>query len=248
MPTQETSKTGEGRERSLQEKSRDVVRGVEFRFIPGSLDAGKFSVDQAVREPGVEDAQKDLTARLSEITMAELTLKDLIRSDGYKSLSPQEKVAFHKALETAKFYTMHAFAEPADIEAIQKRWEDAVENMRRNEIEPRFRARDAFSGQTTKFDEKSLRSDEALELREYVEKAKILQPVDRTEIVAALQKAANELVRAEGSMESLAATKRFPLADRDRRIETYNAAAATYQKKREDVRGLLDRLKGYAPN
>ncbi|GEM_PF-5462538 len=249
MANAEQVQRQEGRDKTPAEKSAELVSRVEGRF------AGTHAatiLQAANEEPGTQDAERDLGEKITGLARAEQTLQEVVGNGEYKNLSVDDKVRFAGALDKAKFYAMHALAEPADLEQMQRGWETAVDNLKTRSIASLERARAALSGELSaddiqKLSQETIPSHEVQALQDYLVKAPDLTSPDKERLLAMLAARIEELHGAEATLAELAAQKQLPPGEKDASMRTYQAAAENYKRSQQSLRGFLTRLEGYRP-
>lgn len=246
--TELPEKKTEVREKSPQEISEETRRGIEFQHgIPGRVEG---QLQEMQKEPGVEDAEKDLGGKMTEIARVEEALKDVVRQGDYKNLSVDDKVKFHEAFEKAKFYAMHAFAGPANVEDIQRQWEQAAESFEKYVQKPLEQTKGIIAGEISAEDASRIQHTipyGAERMRSNLEDSTKLEVADRNKLLdelnnelAAAQNAATEVAR-------IANEKKIPEDQKDARITAYNASVKIYKERQKTLYELLERVRDYAP-
>lgn len=240
----------EGREKTPAEKSAELVSSVEGRFIGTNA---KIALQEARKEPGAQDADRDLSEKIKGLAQSENTLREIMEKGKYDNLSIPDKVAFTQALDKAKFYAMHAFSEPADLERIQSQWENAVDNFKNRTIGLVERTRAVLSGEMGSEDIAELNkkfkisSDETLKLREYLAQAPHLTPDDKARLLSDLASKIEDLHAAEGDFSEIAAQKRLPDQEKDQRLRAYKSTADNYERSRQSLYDFLKQVEDYGP-
>lgn len=164
----------------------------------------------------------------------------------------EDKMKFAEALDKAKFYTMHALAEPADLSQVQRGWETAVDNFKNKVTGSVERTRAVLSGEINaegiqKLAQETIPSHEAQALQDYLAKTPDLTPPDKDQLLKKLAARIEELRTAEGKLTELAPQKQLPAQERDAHLQTYKAAAENYKKSQEALRKFLKQIENYGP-